>query len=109
MASESARDGQRMSHTPGPWAFDGPISNIHVYEAERPHMRVCFMTSDGRPRENARLITAAPDMLALLQFILSGIERGKVQDQAILRRNEEEIETETLSARIRAAIAKATV
>jgi hypothetical protein len=54
-------------HTPGPWSFDGPAHNIHVREAARPEMRICFMTSDGPARANARLIAAAPDMLAALR------------------------------------------
>lgn len=35
--------------SPGPWDFDGPCNNIHVFQASDPNMRVCFMTSDGQP------------------------------------------------------------
>ena len=60
---------QVVEHSPGPWAFHGPRSNIHVCEAKRPHMRVCFLTSDGPTTDNARLIAAAPDLLkALLEI-----------------------------------------
>lgn len=49
------------------WDYDGPLDNIHVFERDRPHMRVCFMTSDGPTEERARLIAAAPDMLRALK------------------------------------------
>ena len=51
--------------TPGPWSFDGPTHSIIVWGPE-PEQRVCFMTSDGPARANARLIVAAPDMLVAL-------------------------------------------
>jgi len=54
-------------HTPGPWEFDGPEHAIIVWSD--PQHRVCFMTSDGAARANARLITAAPDLLAAAQGI----------------------------------------
>lgn len=53
-------------HTPGPWTFDGPAHNIIVW-GPQPEHRVCFMTSDGPTSANARLIAAAPDMLAALE------------------------------------------
>jgi len=57
-------------HSPGPWTFHGPKANIHVCQESNPDMRVCFMTSDGPTAENARLISAAPDMLqVLLEFV----------------------------------------
>lgn len=58
-------------HTSGPWTFHGPRHNIHVCQAANPDWRICFMTSDGPTRENARLIAAAPDMLAELQRLLT--------------------------------------
>ncbi len=64
------------AHSPGPWTFDGPRANIHVRQANNPDMRVCFMTSDGPTRENARLIAAAPDLLAALQEIIA---RNEIQ------------------------------
>lgn len=52
----------------GPWDWDGPPSNIHVFERDRPHMRVCFLTSDGPTEARARLIAAAPDLLAAIEL-----------------------------------------
>ncbi len=56
-------------HAPGPWSFDGPRHNIHVRLATNPDVRVCFMTSDGPTRENARLIAAAPDLLEAAELL----------------------------------------
>lgn len=61
-------------HTPGPWSWDGPTHNIHVREEARPHMRVCFLTSDGPTEANANLIAAAPNLLAALKLVVSQIE-----------------------------------
>jgi hypothetical protein len=58
------------AHTPGPWAYDGPPDNIHIVQADHPHMRICFLTSNGPTEANARLIASAPDMLAALQRII---------------------------------------
>lgn len=43
------------------WTWHGPPDNIHVVEAARPHMRVCFLTSNGPTVARANLIAAAPD------------------------------------------------
>ncbi len=57
-------------HTPGPWSLsydDRPNMewNIHVVVQDQPHLAVCFMTSDGPSEANAKLIAAAPALLAL--------------------------------------------
>lgn len=39
--------------------------NLHVVLADAPHMRVCFLTSDGPTEERARLIAAAPDLRSI--------------------------------------------
>ncbi len=57
-----------IGHTPGPWSFDGPAHNVIVWGPEADQ-RVCFMTSDGAAEANARLISAAPDLLAALQYV----------------------------------------
>ena len=54
-------------HTPGPWAFDGPADNIIVWSG--PNHRVCFMTSEGNAKANARLISAAPQLLEVVQLM----------------------------------------
>lgn len=80
-------------HTPGPWSFDGPLSSIIVWGAE-PDIRVCFMTSDGPAKANARLIAAAPDLLEALRAFIAEADAGHVT-----------IETDKAA---RAAIARAT-
>ena len=59
-------------HAPGPWFFDGVCQ---IVEAARPHMRICFLPSDhaeyASSKPNARLIAAAPDMLAALKEAVS--------------------------------------
>lgn len=65
-------------HSPGPWIADGPPHNIHILEAARPHMRVCFMTSDGAAVANANLIAAAPELLAALKAIARQYENQNV-------------------------------
>jgi len=57
-------------HSPAPWMWDGPPHNIHVVQANAPHMRVCFLTSNGPTEANARLISAAPDLLAALRAMV---------------------------------------
>ena len=49
--------------TPGPWAAEGPDHAVIIYGPE-PDVRVCFMTSDGPARPNARLIALAPELAA---------------------------------------------
>lgn len=63
-------------HTPGPWLYDGCVQ---IVEAERPHMRICFLPSDhdeyASSKANARLIAAAPDLLEALIAISDQLER----------------------------------
>lgn len=49
------------------WAWDGPRNNIHVFQADDPNMRICFLTSDGPTEERANLIAAAPELLEALK------------------------------------------
>ena len=59
-------------HSPGPWAYDGPEDSIHV--EGQPHLRVCFLTSDGPTEAHARLIAAAPELLAELKRSVSCLQ-----------------------------------
>jgi hypothetical protein len=43
--------------TSGPWEFDGEPHNIIIWSS--PENRVCFMTSNGRPENNAMFIVGA--------------------------------------------------
>ncbi len=54
-------------HTSAPWYFDGPADNIIVWSG--PNHRVCFMTSDGNAKADARLISAAPQLLEVVQLM----------------------------------------
>ena len=83
------------AHTPGPWQAVGPPDNIHVVRADAPHMRICFLTSDGPTEANADLIIAAPDLLAALR------EVAELQGSA-------HAPAGSLWSRVNAAIAKAT-
>lgn len=62
--------GENVKHTPGPWFFDGPRENIIVWQFNNADNRICFMTSNGPAKENARLIAAAPDLLQALGDLL---------------------------------------
>jgi len=85
-------------HTPGPWSYEGVpgwANSWYVRNAER--QIICSTDVIGRfgGDENARLIAAAPDLLAALQLI----ETDKDGDGFIC------VEAMNL---VRAAIAKAT-
>lgn len=110
---------EKMKHTSGPWnVVERSGSGVQVEWGDEPNevRPVCVMRwTDGlrpeveeRVSADAHLIAAAPDMLAMLQKILSGIERGKLEDQTLLMRDGEEVVTQSLSSRIREIIAKAT-
>lgn len=64
-------------HTPGPWTSDVMVSICGAYEAG---LNIGFLsTQDAKRREegeaNARLIAAAPDLLAVLE---AAVECGMV-------------------------------
>lgn len=75
-----------VPHTPGPWHYDGLAQ---IVEWERPHMRIAFLPSDhleyASSPANARLIAAAPDLLAALlaakDFIGNGYQPPDLIDQ----------------------------
>jgi hypothetical protein len=56
-------------HTPGPWSLDSDAGQVHIVAAGAAIARVMAMRSDGCGEANARLIAAAPDLLAELQNI----------------------------------------
>jgi hypothetical protein len=66
-------------HTPSPWHIAWCKSGAHIYD-----QGTIAVVSDELIawKANARLIAAAPDMLAALQAIGSAIERGDPQDIA---------------------------
>lgn len=68
---------RRSDHTPGPWACTTRQGSWDwvVYSASDPNIEVCQMFHDGTHfnevgEANARLIAAAPDLLAALELAL---------------------------------------
>lgn len=71
-------------HSPAPWIWEGPADNIHVVQAKAPHMRVCFLTSNGPTVANANLIAAAPElyrMLVAAQAALKSYQYGNASPE----------------------------
>lgn len=68
-----------MSHTPGPWIpdYDRRFDGAHqVIMASPPHHTIAFLACGGddeQHRADARLIAAAPDLLAACKEALSSI------------------------------------
>lgn len=75
---------QTAQHTPGPWKF---YRDERYIESENANLRgdydhVCDFRTDlaGNVNEaNARLIAAAPDLLAALQAIHAGFMDGSIK------------------------------
>lgn len=63
-----------MSHSPGPWVAidtDGEHHAIVAPDADQDHFTViCIGPDDATENANARLIAAAPDLLAALETML---------------------------------------
>ena len=97
------------AHTPGPWIHEGQgdITGIEDNGFGRGPVDVCSVylrMVDGRHEANARLITAAPDLLeALKEYIAAGENSVTATDDvaAMIRFGDAE-------KAARAAIAKAT-
>ena len=81
------------AHTPGPWSVGGPTEFVNQVRIE-PCIGVAY-GAGGEVVANARLIAAAPDLLAALQ---------KALDHCILPASS----ISAAEAEARAAIAKAT-
>lgn len=100
-----------QTHTPGPWeivqdAPENPKARFQIGHRVSPTSAtyVCtirtekILTLDGNHAANARLIAAAPELLAALEEMLDVLDRNNVPAPAYLRKSE---------AQARAAIAKA--
>lgn len=78
--SELLPDENRVAHTPGPWTFevhDGAKSSAMYAKDDRICEPVCVIPHDDITEEgyevvlaNARLIAAAPDLLAACKALL---------------------------------------
>lgn len=82
---------KEASHSHGPWDVFGSQDlstdewrSLTVSQAYMPFLRVCFMTSDGPAMANARLIAAAPELLAALEKIVYDWD-GEPEDMADAR------------------------
>lgn len=76
-----------MEHTPGPWRYDltngNPTHGIHMIAGSKPgyvaEVRDC---GSGDVKANARLIAAAPELLALAQEVVAKSHDTKLIHQA---------------------------
>ena len=61
-----------MQHTPGPWKVEPPLSalNEYGYEVIRDGVGICELGRTEQDGANARLIAAAPDLLAMCKELL---------------------------------------
>ena len=86
----------RTQHTPGPWeVHDTPGTYWKGFESPIPIAAGRVVLATARDKDNARLIAAAPDLLAACKRLLEHA-RGKACDDDCL-----------CKANARAAIAKA--
>ena len=77
------------NHTPGPWTMD--IATGKIYDAQGTHIATMAPTCvTGTWEANARLVIAAPEMLALLRDLVNhGMLTGVgTQARALLARVE---------------------
>lgn len=89
-------------HTPGPWTvYDHPALKGPIVLKEGTSKRICTQQGCGLDWDNLRLIAAAPDLLAELQYLVTLVAN---QDVAIARPG---VDLAPYLASCRAAIAKA--
>ena len=62
-----------QTHTPGPWHMLVTQYRIEVATMSKPHSSYAFSLGD---EANARLIAAAPELLAHLKMLVSVIREG---------------------------------
>ena len=94
-------------HTPGPWRLgrnEHPFSENYLPPAigtkTREQAMVVFPIEDDEPEPNARLIAAAPDLLAACRAVVSVLGRLPIGDPLIS-------DAHTACKKARAAIAAA--
>ena len=99
------------AHTPGPWAVTtvGSCHGIHPAASDNERDDICrvaphnyhpngWQAAKGEAEANARLIAAAPDLLAALRALVGEADLGEI---------DHDDETRRLLDAARAAIAKA--
>jgi hypothetical protein len=107
-----------MSHTPGPWIVDETVALgaygvwKDVRHTDEPMQRICSVFDNNKsdvPREqrdaNARLIAAAPDLLASLEYMRNVHNPINATDE--VGRQYKSRHASTAFAQAEAAIAKA--
>lgn len=88
-----------MNHTPGPWHVEPPAASRPTWHVSDGSRAIAISI---RSDANARLIAAAPDMLAALQAVLG---RGYCEQRHPAG---QDFVDKVAVAKVRAAIAKAT-
>lgn len=80
----------------------------HVFTTAKPHRRICGVyggiKGDEENQANARLIAAAPDLLAILMEIVATDDAAISELKSIMGQH---MESSDLTVKARAAIAKA--
>lgn len=101
----------QTTHTPGPWkVYSSAAPNYPATVAFMDganEMTICDVTETGA--QHARLIAAAPDLLAALKSVVEFIA-DEVEQRGLAGSNMSDYEDEAVQAlyRVEAAIAKAT-
>lgn len=102
-----------IKHTPGPWAHydDSRDRKTNRHEIAAMGKTVChiYHSVPEQDAANARLIAAAPDLLAVAQFFLRGIEGGHIKCAQYIDfdPDAETLDIKSPADRLREAIAKA--
>jgi hypothetical protein len=74
------------NHTPGPWrCTQAARANAQILIEAVDGSEVCRQPADAEGRANARLIAAAPDLLAALQSIYDACDQSDVYFSNIAR------------------------
>lgn len=96
------------NHTPGPWTIEGGVSNrVYLLNNAEGHAIGEIIFAETRRRADARLIAAAPDLLAALRGLLICVgPRGDAEPLDAYEDRRRLIKGQI--ARADAAIAKAT-
>jgi hypothetical protein len=108
------------AHTPGPWKAYAYLNGAFDIESESPYAgasnylvissRNQHHSRDDEMHANAKLIAAAPDLLAVCRFFLDGIDGGHIKCAPYIDfdPNATQLEIRSPAERLRAAIEKAT-
>jgi hypothetical protein len=82
------------AHTPGPWRLDtgsNPGSPKGMAVCEGPFIIANVVDLSNHAKANARLIAAAPELLAALELFVGWYSIGEDSQNAIIRRGRDVI------------------